>query len=70
MNSFTGSDDILPKFSKIFFRDFANIFGKYLDHLKMWYLTEPMINTSNQISMYRDLESSCLGLFSCNVLCL
>lgn len=64
MNSFTGVADMLIKFSQIFLQYFVNIFKKYLDHLKMWYLTKAMINRANQISMFRDLEISCLGLFS------
>ena len=53
INSVTGIADILLKFSQIIFKDFANIFGKYVEYLKMWYLTKPMINRANQISMFR-----------------
>lgn len=63
-NSFTGVADMLIKFSQIFLQYFVTIFEKYLDHLKMWYLTKPVINRANRISMFRDLEISCLGLFS------
>ena len=52
MNSFTGIADILLKFSQIHLKDFANIFGKFLEYLKIWYLTDPMINRANQISMF------------------
>ena len=52
MNSFTGIADILLKFSQIPLKDFANIFGKFLEYLKIWYLTDPMINRANQISMF------------------
>ena len=64
MNSFTGVADMLIKFSQIVLQYFVNNFKKYLDHLKMWYLTKAMINRATQISMFRDLEISCLGLFS------
>ena len=59
--------NILVKLLQIFFSDFADILGKYLDHLKMQYLIRPMVNKANQNkspikaklveNMFRDLKA-------------